>query len=349
VGRPRTGRIAVTLDRVDTIDRPSSLVPARDWWTQSSVLFVAGKGGVGSTTVSAVLALVAARAGADVLLLAIDGKPALGTLLGGAPLGPVEQVLPAARGTGSGRTGRIRARTVPPDAAFRDYLALKGAGAVVRRAASAASLDAIAASTPGLEHLLVLGKVKELARERTADLIIVDAPPAGHAAPFLRSPAAMREVVSSGPVRDQADEVAEMLADPARAQATLVTLAEETPVNEMIELAFDLEDVLGLSLAPMVVNACWTDRPGLARSAAAAAKSAGVTLDAATRRELDRSAAFVRARLDVQRTQLARLDESLALPRIELPRLATARLGPASLELLVEAVLAASTGQAVAA
>jgi arsenite-transporting ATPase len=40
---------------------------------------------------------------------------------------------------------------------------------MLRRAASAASLPMIAAATPGLEHLLVLGKIKELERERAAD------------------------------------------------------------------------------------------------------------------------------------------------------------------------------------
>jgi arsenite/tail-anchored protein-transporting ATPase len=113
-----------------------------------------------------------------------------------------------------------------------------------------------------MRHLLVLGKIKELERTRAADLIVVDAPPAGHAAPFLRSASALQEAVSSGPIRDQADEVSAMLADRGRTQCVMVTLAEDTPVSETIELAFDLEDRLGLALAPVVVNACWPDRPG---------------------------------------------------------------------------------------
>ena len=121
--------------------------------------------------------------------------------------------------------------------AFGDYLELKGFGGLLRRAAKAASFDLIAGSTPGMEHLLVLGKIKELDRERAADLIIVDAPPAGHAAPFLRSASALQAAAASGPVRDQADEVSALLADHHRCQCLLVTLPEETPVNEVIELA----------------------------------------------------------------------------------------------------------------
>lgn len=303
------------------------------WTTASRVIVVAGKGGVGSSTVAAALALLAARAGVDVLLVAVDGKPGLGPLLGGSPLTASEQVLHRSPGG-----GQVRARSITPQQAFADYLDLKGFGGILRRAASASSLDMVAASTPGMEHLLVLGKVKELERTKAAELIIVDAPPAGHAAPFLRSAKALQEVVASGPVRHQADEVAEMLADPARAQALLVTLPEETPVNELIELAYDLEDGLGLALAPLVVNCCWPDRPALTRTPTAAAKSSAVTLTAADRAALQASSKFGAARMAVQREQLARLDAELPLPRLELPRLAAPRLSPAHLITLAAAL-----------
>ncbi len=301
----------------------------------SRVLLVAGKGGVGSSTVAATAALVAARQGLDVLLVAVDGKPGLGPLLGGEALGPTEQLLRREAGGGS-----VRGRTIPPEQAFTDYLELRGVGAVLRKAASAASLDMIAASTPGLEHLLVLGKIKELERTRAADLIIVDAPPAGHAAPFIRSARGLQDVVSSGPVRQQADEVAAMLADPARAQALLVTLPEETPVNELVELAYDIEDQLGLSLAPLVVNACWPDRPALSLTAAVAARRSGTKLSPADRAALDTTNRYGAARLVVQREQLERLRTQLALSRLVLPRLPAPRLSPEHLDVLAEALAA---------
>ncbi len=122
------------------------------------------------------------------LLVSVDGKPGLGPLLGGEPLTGDEQLLRLIDGSG----GRVRGRTITPKQAFGDYLELKGFGSLLRRAASAASFDVIAGSTPGMEHLLVLGKIKELDRAKAADLIIVDVPPAGHAAPFLRSATALR-------------------------------------------------------------------------------------------------------------------------------------------------------------
>ncbi len=298
---------------------PVRTVPA--WLSHTRILIVAGKGGVGSSTVAAASALLAADAGTDVLLLAVDGKPGLGPLLGGRPLDSKEQVLRTVKSAG----GRVRGRTITAEESFGDYLALKGVGGLVRRAAAAASLDLIAASTPGLEHLLVLGKIKELDRERVADLIIVDVPPAGHAASFLRSASALQRVVATGPLREQADEVAAMLADHTRCQCVLVTLAEETPVNEVVELAFDLEEDLGLALGPLVVNACWADRAGFSMKAADAAKRQGITVPAAARRALDDVARSRRASVERQQRQLVRLDERLPLPQIHLPRLPTAR------------------------
>jgi anion-transporting ArsA/GET3 family ATPase len=298
------------------------------------VLTVVGKGGVGTSTVAASLALLAARGGADVLLVSVDGKPGLGPLLGGEPLTGDEQLL---RLVGT-KGGRVRGRTITPKQAFGDYLELKGFGSILRRAASAASFDVIAGSTPGMEHLLVLGKIKELEREKAADLIVVDAPPAGHAAPFLRSAAALRAAVSSGPVRDQADEVSALLEDHARAQCVLVTLPEETPVNETIELAADLRGDLGIALAPLVVNGCWPDRPGLWVTAANAAKQQDVKLPMATRRALDDAVRFARVRLEAQREQYARLDDELPLPRVLLPRLPVARLFPQHLDVLADAL-----------
>ncbi len=318
---------------------PGSITP--EWLGRTRVLLVVGKGGVGTSTVAASMAVLAAHGGADVLLASVDGKAGLGPLLGGAPLGPTEQLL--RNRTFAAKKGRIRGRTITPKQAFGDYLELKGFGGILRRAASAASLDLIAGATPGMEHLLVLGKIKELDRLRSADLIIVDAPPAGHATPFLRSASALQTAVASGPVRDQADEVAALLADHARCQCVMVTLPEETPVNEVIELAYDLEDELSLALAPLIVNGCWPQRAGLSMTAAAAARKQKVTLSVGTRRALDEVVRFGQSRLDLQAEQFARLDDRLPLPRVHLPRLPVARLLPEHLDVLAEALAAEPT------
>ena len=311
-----------------------------DWLTQSNVVVVAGKGGVGSSTVAAAQALAAAKNGADVLFIAVDGRPGMGALLGGREINDRDQVLQ--RKVGGNTGGTIRGRTIPADQAFGDYLELKGVGGLLRRAASAASLPMIAAATPGLEHLLVLGKIKELERERSADLIIVDAPPAGHAAPFLRSASGLSDVVKSGPVMDQAFEVSEMLADPQRCSALLVALPEETPITEVIELANELGEGLGINLLPLVVNACWPDRPGLDKSPAMAARSHKLKLTASAKDALESAAAFGRSRLAQQREQIERLARERSEPIITLPRLATPSLDADDLVVLADALAIAT-------
>lgn len=301
---------------------------------------VAGKGGVGSSTVAAAYALAAAREGADVLFVAVDGRPGMGPLLGGRELDSNDRILRKLKGA-----GQVRGRTIPADQAFGDYLELKGVGGMLRRAASAASLPMIAAATPGLEHLLVLGKIKELERERAADLIVVDAPPAGHAAPFLRSATGLSDVVQSGPVREQSVEVDEMLRDPARCQAMIVTLPEETPVTEALELGVELQADIGLTLMPAVVNSCWPDRPGLAKSPAMAARSHKVTLSASAKAALASSTDFGRERLERQRHQIDRLATGVGVPLVCLPRLATPRLTLHHLGELADALVGPLIGE----
>lgn len=187
---------------------------------------------------------------------------------------------------------------------------------------------------------MVLAKIKELERAEAADLIVVDAPPAGLAATFLRAANATLDVVAPGPLRTQAEEVDQMLSDATRTQAMIVTMPEETPVNEAIELSRDLHESLGLAPAPLVVNGWWPRRPGLATPTTTAAREIGVTLTRAQRSALVASSRFGRARLAMQDEQLERLVSAITLPRIILPRLMTARLAPDDLVTLADELTA---------
>ena len=153
---------------------------------------------------------------------------------------------------------------------------------VAKRLVSSGAIDTLATAAPGIKDILVLGKVKQLERDEAADLIVLDAPAAGHAITFLRSARGLLDAVRVGPIHTQAAEVMELLTDPERCQVVLVTLPEETPVNELVETAYSLEDQVGVALGPVVVNGLYPDRPGLDVDPEAAAAEAGV--DAAARR-----------------------------------------------------------------
>lgn len=304
----------------------------REFCSLSRVVIVAGKGGVGKTTVTAALAVAASRAGLRVLIVEVEGKSGLSTAFDRPALEYEEAELAPG----------IRARTLTPDQALLEYLHDHGLRRISKRLVGSGALDVIATAAPGMKDILVLGKVKSLEKGGTADLIIVDAPAAGHAVTFLLSPRGLLDAVRVGPIRAQAHEVIELLSDPARCQVMLVTLPEETPVNELVDTAFALEDRVGLSLGPVVVNGLYPalDVDGVTTEqvlADAAALDMFVSEREAER--LTEAAAFRSQRGALQRAQVARLAERLALPQIALPFLFTAELGRSEIDRLADALV----------
>ena len=299
---------------------------------------MAGKGGVGKTTVSAALARAAALSGLSALIVEVEGKSGLATLFGQPPFDYTEVVL----SPGGGRDGAadVSARTLTPDDALIEYLQDHGMSRISRRLASTGAVDMVATAAPGIKDILILGKVKQLEQRRRADLIVLDAPAAGHAISFLRSARGLLDAVKVGPINTQARDVLELLTDPARCQVVLVTLPEETPVNELIETAYSLEDEVGVSLGPVVVNGRYPELAGLDRDPVDAAAEAGVSLQPGEAESLAGAAAFRRRRMDLQASQVARLAERLPLPQLSLPYLFDADLGPAQVDRLAATLLA---------
>jgi len=157
------------------------------------------------------------------------------------------------------------------------------------------------------------------------------------------SPRGLQDAVRMGPVRGQADEVVAMLTDPARCQVLLVTLPEETPVNEVVETAFALEDRVGIALGPVVVNSCLPDRWCGDAGALVDASLAGVAVSADDARAMDEAAGFVGARRAIQDEQIARLARRLPLPQIRLPYV-TEEIEPAAISRLADVLTAQIAG-----
>jgi hypothetical protein len=239
-----------------------------------------------------------------------------------------------ATGCGPGGTGSLAARTITADQALLDYLRDKGLHRISGRIVRHGLLDIITTGVPGIDDILVLGKVKQLERAGAADVIVLDGPAAGHAVTFLQAAAGLQDAVKVGPINTQASDVLEMLSDPARSQVLFVTLPEETPVNEVTDTAFTLEDRVGVRLGPVVVNACYEEVPGLRPDPWDAAAAAGVRLDPGEAATLEAAARFRLDRLALQREQLDRLTERLPLPQLRLPFLFTAGVGPAEVDRL---------------
>jgi anion-transporting ArsA/GET3 family ATPase len=306
------------------------------------VLIVAGKGGVGKTTVSAALANAAAQAGLSTLIIEVEGKSGLADFYGQGAFDYHEVTL--SPGGGPNGAADVRARTLTPDDALIEYLRDHGMSRISKRLVTTGAVDIVATAAPGIKDILVLGKVKQLERGDRFDLIVLDAPAAGHAISFLRSARGLLDAVRVGPINTQAADVLEMLTDPERCQVVLVTLPEETPVNELVETAFSLEDEVGVSLGPVVVNGLYPAIEALEVDPEVAALQAGVSLHPGEADALRAAAQFRQQRAALQDQQLERLADKLPLPQIRLPYIFSADLGPADLDGLTAALVTGIEG-----
>jgi anion-transporting ArsA/GET3 family ATPase len=295
---------------------PPELVDPVPQLSAARVTIVAGKGGVGKTTVTAVLACAAADAGRRVLVVELDGKPVLAELAGSVP-----------------------SEAISGSQALETYLREHGFGRVARRLTTSGVIDVVATAAPGIDDIVVLGRIKQLERSGDWDVIVVDGPAAGHAITFLTSASGLLDAVRGGPVRTQAQDVVEMLADPARSQVVLVTLPETTPVNEVVETAYALEDRVGVRLGPLVVNQIdGLGEPDVPDPATVRLNGTG----AADRALLIEAAAYRRARRAMQADELDRLAKELALPQWHLPLLPVAGLGAVDVATLAASIRAPS-------
>lgn len=268
--------------------------------TTAKVAIVAGKGGVGKTTVTAVLARAAIHRGLRVLVVELDGKPALGRLLPG-----------------------VEVQQLSATAALAEYLDSHGLARVTKRLASRGIIDVVATASPGIDDIVVLGKIKQLERSSAYDLVVVDGPAAGHAITFLLAAKSLLSSVRGGPIHTQATDVLAMLSDPTRCQVVLVTLPETTPVNEAVETAYALEERVGVHLGPVVVNS--VDMGPELRAEAAPERS-----------PMRLAAEFRNARRAMHHDECRRLADELALPQLHLPTTAGSRLTAASVDALAE-------------
>lgn len=115
---------------------------------------------------------------------------------------------------------------------------------------------------PGLPEIAMLGKItsgiRKVGPELKYDDIIVDSFASGHALALLKTPRGMKEAIPLGPMGHHSAEIDQVLRDPKYTSVVVVTLLEELPVVESLELIADIQSEFGLKptvIANRVLNA----------------------------------------------------------------------------------------------
>lgn len=215
-------------------------------------LIITGKGGVGKTTVAAAQAEALAAKGKRVLVCMCNTKERLSAMLGSAPIGhTISQV-----------RENFWAVNLEPETALEEYgmMALKSR-ALYKLLFDNAYVRTFLRAVPGMHEWAMLGKAwwhtTEMRNDGTPkyDLVILDAPATGHGLDMLRVPKILVELVPSGMLRRDAEIAWKLFQNPALTGVVLVTLPEEMPTTETLELAKALQDELRIPIVKVVVNA----------------------------------------------------------------------------------------------
>ena len=181
------------------------------------VQFFTGKGGVGKSSVIGALATAAARAGRRPLIVELGAHTSSSHVFHGPSVGyePTE----VAAG--------VFATRVQFEPALVDYitsrLKLRFVATLVARNNS---LRKLFMAAPGVDEIVTLHRVAQLASSDRWGPVLVDLESTGHALMFFDLPSVLEVFLKDGPLRQVLDSATELVRDERRCAVHIVTVPE---------------------------------------------------------------------------------------------------------------------------
>jgi len=206
------------------------------------IIFVTGKGGVGKSAVAAAFAYRSSQLGKKTLLVELGDQSFYQDYF------DLEQVeykplqlrenFDIALWTGQESLKEYALHLIKVEALYRLFFENKVTRALISVA-------------PALPELAILGKItsgppRNVGPKMNYDCIVVDAYASGHFMALLQAPAGMAEAVGFGPMGEQSRSIQAVLANPDLCQYVVVSLPEELPVTEALELSEKIEKSVGV-------------------------------------------------------------------------------------------------------
>lgn len=304
-----------------------------------------GKGGVGKSTISAAMALAAARKGKRVLAIELNTKERISRLFGAPEVG--SEIRPI--------HDNVWAVNITPQAAMREYVLMKLRFETVYKAVfENRFVQQFLSVIPGLNDLVLIGKAWFHEQERDKDgrpkydLIVVDAPATGHGLFLLRIPQVIVDAVPSGPMAAECRKILDLLQDRERTVLNLITLTEEMPVNETIELKAELDRHLDMPLGYTIANGVYPSLFTPPEAALLESLRDGHRVDDLLGRLLE-TALFRYERCQLQSEYVARIAREVSLPLIEVPYYFTPEVTFPTIERIADHIVACVEREANAA
>ncbi len=275
--------------------------------TRRQLIVVTGKGGVGKTTISALLGRVLSQAGRRTLVVEVD------------PRENVHQMFAVPPSGGSIETAgsRLWVQNLKPrqvlDEIVRERLKIE---MLTRRVLDSSIYQHFSTGAPGLKEVAILGHAWRLLNGLGApgspviDTVVLDAPATGHGISLLAAPLLVADVIRRGPFAEMAANLAALVADPVRCGIVVVTQAEEMPVQEALELRQSLQEKINRDPEMLFVNGLYPPAPPVSESVPD-----------------DELVSLWRKRRKLNEEEMVRLTAEWKGPRADLPLLAMDR-GP---------------------